>query len=730
MRPSVVYSLYSLVNIVVYCSEKRYKLTYDKCVPNCPADNCTLYDDTLKCVHQSSELLSKFASNLSRKSDNFFDKYDYSYTKCQNFTFQLEPLIRKLPNLAPVLYFNFSFQLSDPRTLALGLRQECLQIGSTSDSDTLQYCTNKSRPAWGQFYWTCRLFDFSSSSQNASSFPLHLAFDCFRTFAAFTILNIHVILYPQLCKNVYTFSLIDTLHFTTSTTENWLPFVYVDANDQRYVRIFFNTPMAGIQIDEILIEILKISSNHTKVEPFLAANSKIYIAGNHHIILEATFVNLHRGNYYAVITPLTLQCKNGERCSSNRVPFELTENLIYTPQEKNRRIWFNFSAIVLLLFVVVLLSLFLKRQIKRFRPYGAWRRGSTTAEIDSSIENLPLPAVTYERRPKIFMIYTDDCLEHRKCVLKLAEYLRDFVNCEVHIDEWMLSNPNIASQLRNESEWVLQCINDCDFYLIVFSQGSNVVFERHDQRSDLVELKQTRTWRETFNLAITCILEHITGETRLDPCTKLPKVICCSFDYDPLSLSRLDQSSNIPNSFRALPCSKYRLLNDLPQLIKHVHQLPTFYSVSPTGLHDLRSQMQCARNYFQENPDWLNSRLCPVQTVDREKIVRDLEAALSDVNQQQERNVGEFSSVSDLYDNVRYRHNRLSSDYPLAEISTTPVRNMRIDEEEEEEGHLEFALLPLESNKLDAKVPSESHTNRVDSSKQNAPLMILDYHNP
>uniref|UniRef100_A0A915K256 SEFIR domain-containing protein n=1 Tax=Romanomermis culicivorax TaxID=13658 RepID=A0A915K256_ROMCU len=533
----------------------------------------------------------------------------------------------------------------------LGLRQECLQTGSVSDGDTLQYCTNKSRPAWGQFYWTCRLFDFSSHSQNASIFPLHLTFDCFRTFAAFTILNIYVILYPQLCKNVYTFSLVDTLHFTTSTTENWLPFVYVDANDQQYVRIFFNAPTEGIQIDELLIEIFKISANNSKIEPFLAANSKVYTVSSDNSMLEAKFVNLHRGNYSAVITPITLQCKNGKKCSSNRVPFELLENLIYTPPEKNNKTLITVFAVVPLFFVVFLLSLFLKSQFKSFQRYGVVQRSGATTAIASPVESLPLPAVTYERRPKVFMIYTDDCLEHRKCVLKLAEYLRDFVNCEIYVDEWMLSNPNIASQLRNESEWVLKCINNCDFYLIVFSQGSNVVFEPQDQSLNLTELKQMRTWRETFNLAITCVLEHITGETRLDPCTKLPKVICCSFDYDTQSiLSRSDQSSDIPKSFRVLPCSKYRLLNDLPQLIKHVHQLPTFYSVSPTDLDDLRSQVQIARNYFHENPDWLNNRLCPIQTVDREKILRDLEAALSDVNQQQHRNFDEFSSIDDLYE--------------------------------------------------------------------------------
>lgn len=235
------------------------------------------------------------------------------------------------------------------------------------------------------------------------------------------------------------------------------------------------------------------------------------------------------------------------------------------------------------------------------------------------------------------------------------------------MDEWAFRNPSSRSSTTTTTEWVHNCLAKCDYYLLLFSEGCKITFET----PRTYELVGERPWQEIFGLSITYVLEEILHETRKDPRTKLPKFICATFNYS--------NEDCIPSLFRSLPCRRYRLLDDLAELICHLHKImpECFDTSAPLGCYNLSTSIDRTKTFYENNPSWLNERIISINN--NNNVNRGTLAAMTTINNsyrngeiahisaaieslQIHRNSNDARTLNDLYDDSKVN---LSGKYPL-----------------------------------------------------------------
>lgn len=209
------------------------------------------------------------------------------------------------------------------------------------------------------------------------------------------------------------------------------------------------------------------------------------------------FQNLDQGEYLVVAYIKRHHCKLHcdekthsevacEVCPHTMLNFTLEEDK-YTEAWKKVQPFIGIGKVLLIILIVVLVficitALSLVIYYRFIRPKVIARRPPQQFELTA--------------RPKVLIIYSDDCHQHSECVLQLAIFLKHHANAEVHIDQIDLIDPNVRP-----SVWLQNQIQNADFVLIVFSEGVKILLEESGKK-----MIQQRPYPDLFNTAIYLVI--------------------------------------------------------------------------------------------------------------------------------------------------------------------------------------------------------------------------------
>jgi len=186
-----------------------------------------------------------------------------------------------------------------------------------------------------------------------------------------------------------------------------------------------------------------------------------------------------------------------------------------------------------------------------------------------------LDFIEFTDRPRILILYSDDCIQHRQAVIALADYLYHAANCEVYIDELELRRqPTVLP-----SDWLIRRANDADYYLMLFTEGSTIYFKqprRHFLLSD-------RPWDELFGLGMKFVLGRLLRDTHSQSTAPVSilaqqrRYICIQLPYSP--------AASIPDFLLTLQCPCFNLPDDLLALVCFLHHLDLAAVAPSVPLH-------------------------------------------------------------------------------------------------------------------------------------------------
>lgn len=281
--------------------------------------------------------------------------------------------------------------------------------------------------------------------------------------------------------------------------------------------------------------------------------------------------------------------------------------------------------------------------------------------------------LSFSGRPRVVLLYCDDSDVHRHSVLALAAYLRDSAACEVSLDEW-------AGQPESMADWLWAELATADFFLLVFSAGTQVTLATPPTQT----LRPRRPWPETFLPAVRYVLEKIVADLNrpgISGRTALRRYISVTFSYS--------SESCAPDHLRLLGCPQFRLVEELKKLICHLHGINEASVDDRCPLHSrpLEDAVATAAAWQRQNPGWLHSRLIPAADVqeahDSDIILRglahDYQAGLT---------------VESL------NHYRAVATYEASGTVKFPLLEGDVDEEEND-SQPRFPLIPLDNDEND-----------------------------
>ena len=192
-----------------------------------------------------------------------------------------------------------------------------------------------------------------------------------------------------------------------------------------------------------------------------------------------------------------------------------------------------------------------------------------------------------ERRPKLFILYEEDHPYHRKVVDKFALYLQHHCHCDV-----------MHAQLRLDTTWVHQEIQNADYVLIINSKLAYAIYQ-----GLITKNRGEPEQSPSGNLkipGINCILQRFLQEPHYD------KTVMVYFDYTSEELV-------IPD---ICPGYNYKLMKHFTDLLLHIHKvkrtdnlaqydlpLDGKYYLKPIG-KDLQTAIREAASYERENQEW------------------------------------------------------------------------------------------------------------------------------
>ncbi|XP_008847510.1 interleukin-17 receptor D [Nannospalax galili] len=227
---------------------------------------------------------------------------------------------------------------------------------------------------------------------------------------------------------------------------------------------------------------------------------------------------------------------------------------------------------------------------------------------ESSTYPAALPRERFRPRPKIFLCYSSkDGQNHMNVVQCFAYFLQDFCGCEVALDLW----EDFSLCREGQKEWVLQKIHESQFIIVVCSKGMKYFVDKNYKHKGG---SRGVGKGDLFLVAMAVIAERLRQAKQSSSAT-LSKFIAVYFDY---------------SCEGDVPCvldlsTKYKLMDNLPQLCSHLH----------SGKQGLQEPGQHAgysnrRNYFRsksgrslyvaicnmhqfidEEPDWFEKQFVP-----------------------------------------------------------------------------------------------------------------------
>ncbi|XP_074861398.1 interleukin-17 receptor D [Carettochelys insculpta] len=230
---------------------------------------------------------------------------------------------------------------------------------------------------------------------------------------------------------------------------------------------------------------------------------------------------------------------------------------------------------------------------------------------ESSESSTYAAALRVERlhpRPKVFICYSSkDCQKHINVIQCFAYFLQDFCGCEVALDLW----EDLKNCKEGQKEWLIQKISESQFIIIVCSKGMKYFVEKKNWKH--MGTNRDTEKGELFLLAISIIAEKLRQAKQNSD--DLCKYIAVYFDYS--------CEGDIPGIVDL--STKYKLMDNLPQLYSHLHcrdlslQDSELYPVNISKRNYFRSKSGrslyvaiCNMHQFiDQEPDWFEKQLIP-----------------------------------------------------------------------------------------------------------------------
>ncbi|MFH4980750.1 hypothetical protein AB6A40_007459 [Gnathostoma spinigerum] len=181
-----------------------------------------------------------------------------------------------------------------------------------------------------------------------------------------------------------------------------------------------------------------------------------------------------------------------------------------TPRHYRDTIWSVLLLILLflILFILVVLTYFLSVKYRRDQLSGKTVRIRFTSDRTRGLETpsvVPICQTPLIRNTnlRVLLVYSHDCAAHDAAVLSLAEYLRDCLNFEVHLDMWDSGEIN-----RNLMDYITLSILNADKILIINSVGALYRYRDKVKREFRITRNRPGPYDDLFALqidqALTC----------------------------------------------------------------------------------------------------------------------------------------------------------------------------------------------------------------------------------
>ncbi|NXE64901.1 I17RD protein, partial [Calcarius ornatus] len=227
---------------------------------------------------------------------------------------------------------------------------------------------------------------------------------------------------------------------------------------------------------------------------------------------------------------------------------------------------------------------------------------------ESSAYAAGLPVERLRPRPKVFICYSSkDCQKHINVIQCFAYFLQDFCGCEVALDLW----EDLKSCKEDQKEWLIKKINESQFIIIVCSKGMKYFVEKKNWKHRGVAKDAGKG--EPFLFAVLTVAEKLrqAKQNSADLC----KFIAVYFDYS--------CEGDIPAILDL--STKYKLMDNLPQLYSHLHsrdpsvQDSEGFPVNISKRNYFRSKSGrslyvaiCNMHQFiDQEPDWFEKQFIP-----------------------------------------------------------------------------------------------------------------------
>uniref|UniRef100_A0A8C9FV76 Interleukin-17 receptor D n=1 Tax=Pavo cristatus TaxID=9049 RepID=A0A8C9FV76_PAVCR len=227
---------------------------------------------------------------------------------------------------------------------------------------------------------------------------------------------------------------------------------------------------------------------------------------------------------------------------------------------------------------------------------------------ESSAYGAGLPVERLRPRPKVFICYSSkDCQKHINVIQCFAYFLQDFCGCEVALDLW----EDLKICKESQKEWLIKKINESQFIIIVCSKGMKYFVEKKNWKHRGVT-KDTGKG-ELFLFAVLTVAEKLRQAKQNS--NDLCKFIAVYFDYS--------CEGDIPGILDL--STKYKLMDNLPQLYSHLHsrdlsvQDSEVFPVNVSKRNYFRSKSGrslyvaiCNMHQFiDQEPDWFEKQFIP-----------------------------------------------------------------------------------------------------------------------
>uniref|UniRef100_A0A8C9ANY3 Interleukin-17 receptor D n=1 Tax=Prolemur simus TaxID=1328070 RepID=A0A8C9ANY3_PROSS len=228
---------------------------------------------------------------------------------------------------------------------------------------------------------------------------------------------------------------------------------------------------------------------------------------------------------------------------------------------------------------------------------------------ESSTYTAALPRERLRPRPKVFLCYSSkDGQNHMNVVQCFAYFLQDFCGCEVALDLW--EDFNLCRE--GQREWVIQKIQESQFIIVVCSKGMKYFVDKKNYKHKGGSRGSGKG--ELFLVAVAAIAEKLR-QAKQSSSAALSKFIAVYFDYS--------CEGDVPGVLDL--STKYKLMDNLPQLCSHLHsrdhslqgpgQQPGpgsrrnyFRSKSGRSLYVAICNMH---QFIDEEPDWFEKQFVP-----------------------------------------------------------------------------------------------------------------------